>query len=112
MPLTDTAVRNARSYGKNYSLKDMEGLSLCVGITGGKHCIFVSIGWAVRFESLWEATQKSASKPLEKLEIKRERWLRRALIRAQSGGRSALQPARPSKTPLPLFSSLGANLKL
>lgn len=40
MPLTDTAVRNARSYGKNYSLKGMEGLSLCVGITGGKHWHF------------------------------------------------------------------------
>jgi hypothetical protein len=28
MPLTDTAVRNAKHYGKNYTLKDMDGLSL------------------------------------------------------------------------------------
>ncbi|WP_424481679.1 hypothetical protein [Pseudomonas mandelii] len=26
MPLTDTAVRNAKLYGKNYTLKDMDGL--------------------------------------------------------------------------------------
>jgi integrase len=50
MPLTDTAVRNAKHYGKNHTLKDMDGLSLFVGAKGGKiwHFRFYWLGRQVR----------------------------------------------------------------
>ena len=36
MPLSDTAIRNADIRSKNYSLTDMDGLSLFVSKTGTK----------------------------------------------------------------------------
>ncbi len=36
MPLTDTAVRQAKPAGKNYTLKDTAGLALFVGANGAK----------------------------------------------------------------------------
>jgi hypothetical protein len=50
MPLTDTAVRNAKHYGKNYTLKDMDGLCLFIGAKGGKswHFRFYWLGRQVR----------------------------------------------------------------
>ena len=42
MPLTDTAVRQAKNFGKNYSLKDMDGLHLFVSAKGVK-------SWHFRF---------------------------------------------------------------
>jgi hypothetical protein len=45
MPLTDTAVRAAKNYGKNYSLKDTDGLHLFVSSNGGE-------SWHFRFNWL------------------------------------------------------------
>ncbi len=42
MPLTDTTVRHAKNYGKNYSLKDMDGLHLFVSAKG-------ATSWHFRF---------------------------------------------------------------
>lgn len=42
MPLTDTAVRQAKPTGKNYTLKDSAGLALFVGAKGAKQ-------WHLRF---------------------------------------------------------------
>lgn len=36
MPLSDTAIRNADIRSKNYSLTDMDGLSLFVSKTGNR----------------------------------------------------------------------------
>lgn len=38
--LTDTAVRQAKPSGKNYTLKDAGGLALFVGPKGAKQCHF------------------------------------------------------------------------
>ena len=40
MALTDTAVRQAEPSGKNYTLKDADGLALSVGPKGAKHWHF------------------------------------------------------------------------
>ncbi|MCX2920046.1 Arm DNA-binding domain-containing protein [Stenotrophomonas rhizophila] len=40
MPLTDTAVRQAKPTGKNYTLKDTAGLALFVGANGAKQWHF------------------------------------------------------------------------
>jgi len=45
MPLTDTAVRHAKKLGKNYSLRDMDGLHLFVSSKGAK-------SWHFRFSWL------------------------------------------------------------
>ena len=45
MALTDTAVRQAEPSGKNYTLKDADGLALSVGPKGARH-------WHFRF--YWE----------------------------------------------------------
>ena len=42
MPLTDTVVRNTKNFGKNYSLRDMDGLHLFVSSKGAK-------SWHFRF---------------------------------------------------------------
>ncbi|MDR6608994.1 integrase arm-type DNA-binding domain-containing protein [Pseudomonas synxantha] len=50
MPLTDTAVRHAKNLGKNYSLRDMDGLHLFVSSKGAKswHFRFSWLGKPVR----------------------------------------------------------------
>lgn len=50
MPLTDTAVRQAKNLGKNYSLKDMDGLHLFVSSKGAKswHFRFTWLGKPAR----------------------------------------------------------------
>lgn len=50
MPLTDTAVRHAKNLGRNYSLKDMDGLHLFVSSTGAKswHFRFTWLGKPAR----------------------------------------------------------------
>ncbi|MBN3862179.1 integrase arm-type DNA-binding domain-containing protein [Pseudomonas frederiksbergensis] len=50
MPLTDTAVRHAKNLGRNYSLKDMDGLYLFVSSTGAKswHFRFTWLGKPAR----------------------------------------------------------------
>ncbi|HRP94941.1 MAG TPA: tyrosine-type recombinase/integrase [Rhodocyclaceae bacterium] len=45
MPLTDTAVRQARSTGKDYTLRDGDGLALFVGANGAKNWHF-RFSWA------------------------------------------------------------------
>ncbi|MGE8097629.1 Arm DNA-binding domain-containing protein [Pseudomonas fluorescens] len=45
MPLTDAAVRHAKNFGRNYSLKDMDGSHLFVSAKGGK-------SWHFRFNWL------------------------------------------------------------
>jgi len=52
MPLTDTAVRQARTTGKHYNLGDMDGLSLWVSATGCK-------SWHFRYS--WLGRQKRMS---------------------------------------------------
>lgn len=52
MPLTDTAVRLAKPAGKNYTLKDGDGLALFVGANGAKH-------WHFRFS--WVGKQPRIS---------------------------------------------------
>ncbi|WP_373870596.1 Arm DNA-binding domain-containing protein [Pseudomonas parasichuanensis] len=50
MPLTDTAVRQAKPTGKNYTLKDSAGLALFVGAKGAKqwHFRFYCLGKQAR----------------------------------------------------------------
>ncbi|MFN3986536.1 MAG: tyrosine-type recombinase/integrase [Rhodocyclaceae bacterium] len=45
MPLTDTTLRQARPAGKDYTLKDGDGLALFVGANGAKHWHF-RFSWA------------------------------------------------------------------
>ncbi|MDT4805848.1 Arm DNA-binding domain protein [compost metagenome] len=52
MALTDVAVRQARSTGKDFTLPDFDGLSLAVSATGGK-------SWHFRY--YWAAKQKRMS---------------------------------------------------
>lgn len=52
MPLTDTAVRLAKPAGKDYTLKDGDGLALFVGANGAKH-------WHFRFS--WVGKQPRIS---------------------------------------------------
>ncbi|WAG81546.1 integrase arm-type DNA-binding domain-containing protein [Metapseudomonas furukawaii] len=52
MALTDVAVRQARTTGKDYTLPDFDGLSLAVSATGGK-------SWHFRY--YWAAKQKRMS---------------------------------------------------
>lgn len=52
MALTDVAVRQARTIGKDYTLSDFDGLSLAVSATGGK-------SWHFRY--YWAAKQKRMS---------------------------------------------------
>lgn len=52
MALTDVAVRQARTIGKDYTLPDFDGLSLAVSATGGK-------SWHFRY--YWAAKQKRMS---------------------------------------------------
>ena len=52
MPLSEFTVRHARTTGKNYTLGDFDGLSLCVTKTGGKL-------WFFRY--YWEGMQKRMS---------------------------------------------------
>ena len=52
MALTDVAVRQARPTGKDYTLRDFDGLSLAVSAKGGK-------SWHFRY--YWAARQKRMS---------------------------------------------------
>ncbi len=52
MALTETAVRHARPIGKNYTLGDVDPLSLAVSATGGR-------SWHLRF--CWAGKQKRMS---------------------------------------------------
>lgn len=40
MPLTDTAIRLAKPTGRDYTLKDGDGLALFVGASGAKNWHF------------------------------------------------------------------------
>jgi|GEM_PF-2539535 len=54
MALTDTAVRQAKPSGKNYTLKDSGGLALFVGPKGAKqwHLRFYWLGKQARIQRL------------------------------------------------------------
>lgn len=75
MPLTDTAVRQARATGKNYTLTDTDGLALFVGTKGAK-------SWHFRF--CWAGKQPRISLgTYPEISLKQARELRdeaRALV--------------------------------
>lgn len=74
MPLTDTAVRQAKPTGKNYTLKDTAGLALFVGAKGAKQ-------WHFRF--YWLGKQARLSLGVYPVSLKEAREARdqaRALV--------------------------------
>ncbi|WP_218583476.1 Arm DNA-binding domain-containing protein [Pseudomonas sp. CM27] len=68
MPLTDSAVRQAKPTGKNYTLKDTAGLALFVGAKGAKQ-------WHFRFYWLGKQARISTGVyPAVSLKEAREAW--------------------------------------
>ncbi|MDG9813547.1 Arm DNA-binding domain-containing protein [Pseudomonas putida] len=107
MPLTDTAVRQAKPTGKNYTLKDTAGLALFVGAKGAKQ-------WHFRFYWLGKQARISLGVyPAVSLKEAREArdkhglWSLRGSIPVPIDVRFAWRPVQRPRIPFVQSSTTG-----
>ncbi len=110
MALTDTAVRQAKPSGKNYTLKDSGGLALFVGLKGAKqwHFRFYWLGKQARISL--GVSRQSVSKTRARRGTKRVRWSPRVLTLVPIAVKRDWPPVPRRRTLFVAFSQTGARL--
>lgn len=108
MPLTDTAIRLAKPTGRDYTLKDGDGLALFVGASGAKNWHF-RFSWAGKQPRISLGTYPEISlKEARELRIKPARSSPRASTPASTVGRNARRRSSPPPTPSRRYFDPGA----